>query len=371
MPRVVTLDVNASTLTTSGFAIADDGVEVANVTAVLVNTDGNPMAGLSVDELSLASDGTGNTLTPIGTATDRNGEFEWTLASTVAATKTLTLTALGAELADNPTVVVQADTTWEANLPAGFTEKFDTEFGNILNGGTNADTINCDFTSGAGPSGGLRTDVNQTDLASSFPPDIYTYSYPGNNAGNGVGAVGGTLNSLPEMTAAQQIYSCFDIWLSADYVVHTNEEKTFYPIRQSSLGQGASDLVLMPPSGSGSAAGPDAAVGINVQSNFGAAQFFIQSSGPYIAKGEWNRVEVLMKMNSAASTTDGVVQVWVNGTQVINRSDICWGGTGSSPFWKRYRMASTRGGGVSSVLTPAGGQTRKFSRWSCHYKDSL
>ena len=214
MPRVVTLDLAASTLTTSGIGIADDGVESAPVFATLINTDGKPMAGLAAARLSLTSNGSGNTITPISTVTDQDGVFEWSFTSTVAATKTLTLTALGgAELEDNPTVVVGTDTTWEANLPASFTEKFDTLFGNLIEG-TNADTIQPQDNPAFAPNAD-RTDISGTDAGATWPPDVYEYTYPGNDAGNGVGVPYVRLESTPPETAAKQIYTCFDLFLSS------------------------------------------------------------------------------------------------------------------------------------------------------------
>jgi len=69
--------------------ILADGVATTSVTATVRDVNGNPVAGQTVQ---LAASGAGNTLAQPAAVTDANGAAVGTLGSTVAETKTLTLT---------------------------------------------------------------------------------------------------------------------------------------------------------------------------------------------------------------------------------------------------------------------------------------
>lgn len=98
-----TVETDASEiLTTTG---------TANITAHVYDTDGTPLPGIPAASLTLASTGSGNTITAVDTVTDRNGRFRWTFVSTSAATKTLSLTACGLAITDTAQVIVSAAPT--------------------------------------------------------------------------------------------------------------------------------------------------------------------------------------------------------------------------------------------------------------------
>jgi hypothetical protein len=212
------------------------------------------------------------------------------------------------------------------------------------------------------PNGEPRTDINRTDSTAPYSTAVYAYDYPGDDAGNGVGVLGGTLTG-PSTLAAKRIYTAFTLYLTANYVTHTNQEKMWYP-----LGTVNPALNLAVPSG-GDAYGA-AVWALQTQTGIGPGNV-VQSSGAQVSKGLWHRVEVEMVQNTAASTTDGVLRVWLNGALVLQHTGVNYGGTNADPVFTTPRWASTRGGGASTVLTPPEGQGRRFSRFALYASTSM
>jgi len=99
---------------------ASSGSSAATITVRVRDQFGNPVADVPV---ALAVDGTGNTLTQPTAATDANGVATGKLSSTVAGTRTVTVTAGGVELDQTPSVTVQAGapsaSTSTATVPDG------------------------------------------------------------------------------------------------------------------------------------------------------------------------------------------------------------------------------------------------------------
>lgn len=117
------VSASLSTVVALPSEIPDDGTTPATIIVTLLNADGDPVVGVPVANISVTSTGTGNTITAVSAATDASGVASWTLVSTVAETKTITVTALGLELDTNPTVDVTGDApgTWSFE-PVGYVE---------------------------------------------------------------------------------------------------------------------------------------------------------------------------------------------------------------------------------------------------------
>lgn len=81
-----------------------DGVSSATITVTAIDGSGNPLSGKTV---TLSATGSGNTLTQPG-PTDVNGQTTATLQSTVAETKTITVTIDGTVISAQPTVTFVA-----------------------------------------------------------------------------------------------------------------------------------------------------------------------------------------------------------------------------------------------------------------------
>lgn len=112
--RAVTFAAETVTIGAATCTVETDAAEIltttgtANITAHVYDTDGTPLPGIPAASLTLASTGSGNTITAVDSVTDRNGRFRWTFSSTSAATKTLSLTACGLAITDTAQVIVSA-----------------------------------------------------------------------------------------------------------------------------------------------------------------------------------------------------------------------------------------------------------------------
>jgi hypothetical protein len=372
--RVVYVDAGACTVSVSAASIPNDNATTATITVRCLDDRGNPMQRLAAANVVVSSTGTGNTIAALSGVTNQNGEISTTIRSSVAEAKTISATVLGEAVTDTASLPVIAG-AWPYNEPVGYTEYGTTEFGDILNGEVlNAAGFTVSGTESGVASGDLRTDVNGTDVtAPGGDDDVYFYTYPGNDAGNGAGVPAtapstGTLSrfySEGASLSAKRMYVAFDVWFSPDYVTHTNREKLVYPIGSGGIATSIGIAIA-----SGDDAYGEMRLNVQPQSSAGP-QNTDQPSGPNITKGVWHTVEVLLTMNSGSSTTDGQMDYWLDGTLAWTLTGLNFGSAQANPVWDAYRIDGTRGGGASSVLTPAGGQTRRFARLAAFYSTTL
>ena len=99
------LDAGESTVTASSPHTAN-GIDDSTVTIVLVDANGNAIAGLTNGDFSIGLTGSAVAGTVSETATP--GTYEVAVTNTVAETVTVTVTADGAQLTDQPQIVFQA-----------------------------------------------------------------------------------------------------------------------------------------------------------------------------------------------------------------------------------------------------------------------
>ena len=104
----ITLSAANSIVTASPATIENDGVEAATVTITVRDANGNPLPGIPGASVVVAVSGTGNTVTQPATATNANGQTTASFVSTVAETKTISVTVAGLAVTDTASVVVQA-----------------------------------------------------------------------------------------------------------------------------------------------------------------------------------------------------------------------------------------------------------------------
>jgi hypothetical protein len=334
MPKVVTLDLAASTLTATGAAILNDGVEQAVVTGRLVNTDGNPMAGLAAASLSLTSTGSSNTITAVDSVTDQNGEFEWTFKSTSAATKTLTLTALGgAEVAENATVTVTASDPWLANL------------GNVATLGSDLDfDITGDLTS----TGAFGSASNVTDAtAPSGDSKVARFVYPA-GAAAGYGTGGASL-VIPDNTV--RIYNSFNMRMSSNYTVHPSNQKLSYAFKATDKSVGSHVLGIMP--GSGETNYTSGVLRFNMQPQVSGEPTRYRNSGSLVpVRDVWYHIETLSVMNTVLGTADGIFRMWVDGVLHMDYTNVLFSDTGGILKWRNFSLDPYYGGNTPGHTIP-------------------
>jgi autotransporter-associated beta strand protein len=96
---------NSTAVASPNTGLVADGVATSTITVTAKDGSGSPLSGKTV---TLSATGSGNVLTQPGSATDVNGQTTATLSSTVAETKTLTVTVDGTIINAQPTVTFVA-----------------------------------------------------------------------------------------------------------------------------------------------------------------------------------------------------------------------------------------------------------------------
>lgn len=86
--------------------IDDDGVDSATVSVTVRDGSNRPIPNLAAADVVIAVSGTGNTVTQPAAATDQNGQTTGSFVSTVAESKTVSVTVLGTAITDTASVDV-------------------------------------------------------------------------------------------------------------------------------------------------------------------------------------------------------------------------------------------------------------------------
>jgi hypothetical protein len=210
---------------------------------------------------------------------------------------------------------------------------------------------------------------NQVDNSAPYPPGVWATIYPGNDVGNGGGGAG-LSTTLPANTT-EIYFSLMARFVGSGgepYSTHTNSEKFFYPTigaaNQPQLGTAINFAVH------GTANGPEMAFLFNSQMNGGPATWIIyKTDGARVVKSEWSMIEMYCKLNTPGNS-DGIWNAWVNGVPATANTDIVYS---NHPVQSRFigrLFDGTRGGGVSGVLTPPGGQQRHYNRLTVYTRST-
>ena len=195
-----------------------------------------------------------------------------------------------------------------------------------------------------------------TDVTAPYSSLVFQTDYPGNNLGNG--ATGAQLYNRRTDTWFR-IYFSLTVWVSADYSVHSNQEKWWYPvIKTDGVGTGAVEIAWRPNS-------PETPNGetwsIHFDPQFGGSTPSYPVNAVPLRKGVWQTVECYMVMNTPGNT-DGRLRIWVDGVQSFDLTGIQMSNQVAQSYIDGIRFTGTRGGGASTTPTPAGGQQRRYSR---------
>lgn len=255
---------------------------------------------------------------------------------------------------ENQTVSVVAAGSFAANLPSGMTLIADSSFESFTS--TTASSSDADGIEVINWASNITEDaasfgVRSSDNSGGHGSKSIRAWFPGDHAGEGVGP----LTLMVSGINAVEHYMACRMRYSPGYVFHTNSEKLFYPV-ENVAGEGnwgASPL------------------------NVGANRELVGASGPIQTApvgepktaagvipndGSWFDIECYGKMNTPGNS-DGEWKAWVNGVNVMNITSWQFSNHPSTQMlYSLGRRDLTRGGGVSSLLTPAGGQWVEIDR---------
>jgi hypothetical protein len=195
------------------------------------------------------------------------------------------------------------------------------------------------------------------------PPNVWESAWSG-----GSGACGFTSGVLP--ANVREVYFAGRMRFSANYEMHTAAftEKFWYPrFTTGEIGQtpiiqfaGVTDGSNVPP------------YRVGTSYYDGASGSIIQNkSAAVIPRGEWFNIEIHQRINSynaVRALDDGFSKVWINGTLLQDVQN--WRGALMSQqiYYETGLIASTRGGGGSSIVVPTGGMYRDLDRIALFYK---
>ena len=357
MARVVYVDAADCTVSASPASIANDGVATSTITVRCLDDRGEPMQGLAAAQVAVTSTGTGNTIVAFDSATNRLGDIRFTMTSTVSATKTISATVCGRAVTDTATVTVGSADAFVPNLPTGvgLVNVFDSTFANTAaEGDYNSEGFAYYWD------GEYITGVTGAPHAST----AFETRYAGNDAGNGVG---GAKLQTPETSSWTKMCFALAMWVPSNYVIHSNTEKFFYPLTLQGGVVSAFPINWAPGWQPGS--GPSASTfGFGYAPSPGAG-FEFQTGTARVTKGQWATVEFFMQMNTP-NTSDGVLKIWVDGAVAENKTDMRYFNGAAQAVWRAMRFDGTRGGGASTVLTPPGGQVRRYNRLAFYASDT-
>lgn len=242
---------------------------------------------------------------------------------------------------------------WAGNLPAGLSLIYDQDFSGTIN---DADgTSNLVFIEGSsGP--GWTGDWECVDIDSSMThvPAGHTKCaqvvFPEGDLGSGSG-VGKLDGHSGEWT---EIYHCAWHGFSPNYVFHSLEEKWVYPLLSGPTAREIPGFYL---DGAQTPDGGECTLGLS-QTISPTGQTY-QENGPFPQAGRFHLLESYIKLNSSGNE-DGICRFWVDGTLVLDRTDIQFTtGTATIDVW---RIDTTRGGGDSTHPVPEGGMFRQMPR---------
>jgi hypothetical protein len=367
MPRVVTLSAANSVVTSTG-TIENDGVASASCTIQVLNTDGNPMAGLAAANIVIAVSGTGNTVTQPTGVTNADGFISGSFVSTVAESKTISFEVLEAAVTDTATTVVTASAVEFPNLPSGYTELLD-----IIPDATYPTTSNGsaeDFTYEGGDFRRYATGRSIGVLETS-PDGAYVIR----NRFNSGMAAGYAVQFDPGASPAdtRKAYTCFTFRLNADFEGESAAGyKIFYPLfstNGATATNSSLSLNLRSFPTASTSSGEFKWQALQMQRYVTDAYYDFplnqNANDAVYVPDVWYRVEVQMELETVnqgdAVPADGILKVWTsewNGTSWdasvlrISYSDVRYGSNATvSRVMGDLMYQLYRGGSGTPVLS--------------------
>ncbi|MEZ4225230.1 MAG: hypothetical protein R3B13_30040 [Polyangiaceae bacterium] len=89
------------------------------------------------------------------------------------------------------------------------------------------------------------------------------------------------------------------------------------------------------------------------------------SSGAAFSCGSWHQLELLLRLNSAAGTADGVMRAWLDGVELMSYSNLLYTVPGAVAGFNGFRFDNIWGGGGPARTTT---DELRFARWTVYGK---
>ncbi|MFO0571840.1 MAG: hypothetical protein U0263_39820 [Polyangiaceae bacterium] len=89
------------------------------------------------------------------------------------------------------------------------------------------------------------------------------------------------------------------------------------------------------------------------------------SSTAAFSCGSWHELELVLRLNSAPGTADGVMRVWLDGLELMNYSNLLYTVAGSTAGFNGFRFDNIWGGGGPARTTT---DELRIARWTVYGK---
>jgi hypothetical protein len=325
-PQLMSLRISPKTVSVAG------GATVQFSTTAMWSTGETTLPPISY---SAINGGSVNSATGLFVAPSTSGTYRVVVSNTGGSVRDTATVSVTGTSTDPST---PAPTNFTRNLPQnlGLQQLFDTRFGNMLNNQLNADGI-----------GYVWDGRNATDATAPFGPNVFETVYAGNSYGNGTGGA-----KIFDQGGRnwRRIYYSLMMFIPNNYVVHSNEEKFWYPLVRTGTTMTGFMMSFWP--------GENEIVW-KIYSEPGTSDWIM--TGARVQKGRWTNVEVFMELNTPGNK-NGVLKVWVDGQVSVDRTNILYYHGAVQGVIDGIRFDGTRGGGTATVPTPPEGQVRKYNR---------
>jgi uncharacterized protein YjdB len=311
------------------------------------STGSTTLPPVSYSVIGGSANGTINATTGLYTAPGAAGTYRVVVAHSGGSLRdTATVTVQAPVTQQPPPTGGAAPTAFTPNLPSGLQLIVDSRFNSLAAAGQFNSEGLAYYWDGR----------HATDATAPYGSSVFETFYAGNNRGNGEG--GANLYGQSGRNWRRMYFSLM-MWVPANYSTHSNGEKFFYPIVNTNGQQTSSTMFGWAPIGSDTPNG--STFGFWYQAQIGDDNVWQPTSGARVRKGEWTQVEFYVVMNSPGQR-NGIWQVWVNGQQVVNKTDARYSAQSVQSYFDGIRFSGVRGGGASSALTPPEGQVRRYNR---------
>lgn len=385
-----------SVVSSSPTSIAADGVASSTITVTALASDRRALPGIPAASVVLASTGTGNTLTQPATATTATGSTSGSIVSTVAQTKTLSVTIAGQAITDTAPVVVGGGV-----LSPDFTDTFETgalaaaQNGYNWSGSNGASAINGTGANGSFTRTSGEWDVDAyvgvpvyfEDTSGGSPVPVGPFTVTSNTATvlsftGDASAATRIRSTIPRVMTTEPYAGTYslefkygpdqvavtdysfseqDFEFGADLPEFWMEYYLYVPanyVHRNNVGSGDNNKFFLLAYADSTVAPDRMFIDLETDRNAttGGSSLFAQcnnstdgsaisipspqtqvtdviSSTGVIVPGNWSRIRIHAAVASAAESNDGVLELWADNTLLFQKTDgRFWYPTGSSLY---------------------------------------
>lgn len=227
-------------------------------------------------------------------------------------------------------LVASAPGQWRGNEPAGFTELTDRQFLQTTELGWGSQSLYGTFSVESGhdsPSGDAQVGVMS-----------YPSGFPG---GQSPGNTWYTPSPKP-----MDLYACFYHKISTSFEASANgANKVMFIVDHTSTNGGGDPFYLNMKAMTATTYQYEG----RQQGPVKTQNFSTNLASEVVNKDEWALVEVLLRAQNSAGSSDGEIHIWVNGTKTTEHTDVEWSPAGAArthstkwdPVWGAIGQTST------------------------------